>query len=118
MHSTDMRGFDANLALEAIEGWLANQVSSGSEINSSDPLRSLAGHTPAQRLRLLQTLLERRPALASSARRLPLAEQLRLSLDLVRQGGLSIAAPQSASLAVAPVRAVVRCFAPRRGRPT
>jgi hypothetical protein len=113
-----MRGFGADLALEAIEGWLANQVSSGSGINSPDTLQALAGYTPTQRLRLLQTLLERRPALAGSARRLSLAEQLRLSLDLVCQGGLSNAAPQSVSLTVAPVRAVVRCFEPRRGRLT
>jgi hypothetical protein len=117
MYSTNNGEFEAILAIEAIERWLTIQVSSGSGIDSSDTLQAIARHTPAQRLRLLQAVLERRPALAHAARRLPLAEQLKLSLDIVRQGRSSSAATQGAGLVVAPTRAVVRCAAQRRGRP-
>jgi hypothetical protein len=117
VHFIDKVGFETGVGLETIERWLTIQVSSESCIDASHMLEPLAGRTPAQRLRLLQSVLERTPALARVARRLPLADQLRLSLLVASQRRLSNAAPQRASLSVAPIGAVVRCVARQRGRP-
>jgi hypothetical protein len=113
----DHDGLNVEQGFNAIERWLASTVASGSAVDSSDLLRPVASKTPAQRLQLLHSVLERRPSLERAARGLPLGEQLKLSLELAGHAGPSNPPPPWIGPVVVRLRTVQRCRARRRGRP-
>ena|SRR5437870_5323273 len=99
-----------NAATDAIERWLAIQLSDAPDI--SNVLACLEGEAPSQRVLALYRVLGRRPDLAWRTARLSVQDQLRLSLDLVRTGRHV----QPHTYTVAPALTAARCHASRRSR--
>lgn len=100
-----------NTPAQAIERWLAIQLS-GATFDVERTLTPLRMLTPSQRVVALHDVLGHNRDLAWETSRLPVLEQLRLSLDLVRA-----AAPISPhTRAVAPTTTGARCRAPRPAR--
>jgi len=86
---------------QLVEAWLVEQVACISSPGS--PFRRmLPRQTATARLAELRVVLDGRPALAEAARGLSLLDQLRLTLELVRQA--------------VPVAGVCRARVPGRGR--
>src|SRR5690348_2490294 len=75
-----------NTATDAIECWLAMQLTSAPNSEIQHALTSLPRHTPSQRAVALYDVLGHSRNLAWRTSRLPLLEQLRLSLDLLGAG--------------------------------
>jgi hypothetical protein len=98
---------------EVIERWLAVQLSGAFDMGSPYTLASLQTHTVPERVLALYDVLGRRPDLARRTASLPVVDQLRLSLELLRVGQQECVLP---SLAVAPASIAMRCRARRRGR--
>lgn len=70
---------------EAIERWLRLQLSGTPDGDGESYLYAIGAEAPRQRLQALHAVLQRSPDLAARAAQLGLIEQLRLSLELVRQ---------------------------------
>ena len=102
-----------NTATDAIERWLAIQVTGAANSDVQHALTSLQMHTPSQRVVALYDVLGNSRDLALRTSRLPVLEQLRLSLDLLRAG--TPVSPHTR--AVAPAMSAEHCGARRRGRP-
>jgi hypothetical protein len=103
-----------NAATEAIERWLTRQSTDTRDPNNTDALAPLRTRTASERVRALYEVLGDRPDLAWSTQRLPLLDQLRLTLELVRAGRQT--QPEARAVASAATRQ--RCRARHHcGRP-
>jgi hypothetical protein len=104
-----------DLASGVVEQWLRRRLNAQPSDRSEQPLAPLTAHSPQQRMRLMRAILERRPDLADVARHLELADQLRLTLELVRCGEPS--PPTTCQRPVRSTRLSAACRRMQRGRP-
>jgi hypothetical protein len=101
-----------NTATDTIERWLTIQLTGATGSGVSDLLATIKGHSPSERVLALYQVLGRSPDLAWRVERLPVLEQLQLSLDLVGDAQQILLRTRT----VAPLT-TGRCRARLHGRP-
>lgn len=111
------RNIDIIAARREIERWLATQLgtAAGQPALFADQLD--VNFPRAERLRLIEKVLEGNPALRSAARRLSIADQLRINLVVLGERAASSRALPIATCGIFSVRSATRCSARHRGRP-
>jgi hypothetical protein len=102
-----------NTASDAIERWLTIRLITTGGAGASEELATIKLHSPSERVRELYKVLARSPVLASRVECLPVADQLKLSMELI--GNAQQGRPRTRT--VTPMTTAAQCREHRRGRP-
>jgi hypothetical protein len=115
MHTNHEYDADVREDASAIQSWLELQFTKRIS-ESSGLLAGVARRAPLERLRILEEVLKRKPALAAAARSLAVEDQFKLTVELVRAGATTGTSRFVVPAVATPTQAA-RCSARRRGWP-